>query len=154
MNKKLILAVTALLCLTPSALRAQEEVDSLAIDVQNEQAFTFTEAQLGEDDDVTQNVTVISSNRNVYANEVGYRFSPARFKYRAYGSKYNDIHINGNPVNDVERGEFRYSFCPSKTTHSRWLAWAVPTTTTSDPQASPQDSAHRSQEPTATTTHA
>ena len=26
MNKKLILAVTALLCLTPSALRAQEEV--------------------------------------------------------------------------------------------------------------------------------
>ena len=107
MEKKLKLAVMALCC-TP-ALWAQE-VDSLAIDVQTEQAFTFTEAQLGEDDDVTQNVTIISSNRNVYASEVGYRFSSARFKYRAYGSKYNDIHINGNPVNDAERGEFRYSF--------------------------------------------
>ena len=70
MNKKLIIAVTALLCLPPATMNAQqEEVDSLAIDVQNEQAFTFTEAQLGEDDDVTQNVTVISSNRNVYASE-------------------------------------------------------------------------------------
>ena len=107
MNKKLLLAAMAL-CIT-TALQAQE-VDSLAIDVQSEQAFTFTEAQLGEDDDVTQNVTVISSNRNVYAKEVGYRFSPARFKFRAYGSKYNDMYINGNPVNDVERGEFRYSF--------------------------------------------
>ena len=108
MNKKLILAVMAL-C-TSTALQAQEEVDSLALDVQTEQAFTFTEAQLGQDDDVSQNVTVISSNRNVYANEVGYRFSAARFKYRAFGAKYNDIYINGNPVNNVESGEFRYSF--------------------------------------------
>ena len=104
MNKKLILAVTAL-CAAPTLMA--QEVDNLAVDVQTEQAFTFTEAQLGEDDDVTQNVTIISSNRNVYASEVGYRFSPARFKYRAFGSKYNDIHINGNPVNDAERGEFR-----------------------------------------------
>ncbi len=107
MNKKLKLVVMAL-SLSP-ALMAQE-VDSLALDNQSEQAFTFTEAQLGEDDDVTQNVTVISSNRNVYASEVGYRFSPARFKYRAFNSKYNDMYINGNPVNDAERGEFRYSF--------------------------------------------
>ncbi len=107
MKKKLKLLVTAL-CLSPAALAQQ--ADSLAIDMQSEQAFTFTEAQLGEDDDVTQNISVISSNRNVYASEVGYRFSPARFKYRAFNAKYNDIYINGNPVNDVERGEFRYSF--------------------------------------------
>ena len=110
MNKKLILVVTALLPAATALMAQEEEIDSLALDVQTEQAFTFTEAQLGEDDDVTQNVTVISSNRNVYASEVGYRFSPARFKYRAFGSKYNDMHINGNPVNDAERGEFRYSF--------------------------------------------
>ena len=107
MNKTLKLAVMALCC-SPAAMA--QEVDSLARDLQEEQAFTFTEAQLGEDDDVTQNVTVISSNRNVYASEVGYRFSPARFKYRAFGSRYNDVYINGNPVNDAERGEFRYSF--------------------------------------------
>mgnify|MGYP002523718046 CR=1 FL=1 len=108
MNKTLRLAVLALCC--SQMAMAQEEVDSLAQSMHDEQAFTFTEAQLGEDDDVTQNTTVVSSNRNVYANEVGYRFSPVRFKYRAFNSKYNDAYINGNPVNDAERGEFRYSF--------------------------------------------
>ena len=104
MNKKLKLAVIAL-CFSPVMMA--QEVDSLAKAMQDEQAFTFTEAQLGDDDDVSQNITVVSSNRNVYASEVGYRFSPARVKYRAFGSKYNDIYINGNPVNDAERGEFR-----------------------------------------------
>jgi hypothetical protein len=123
MDKKLLLAAMAL-CAT-SALQAQE-VDSLAIDVQNEQAFTFTEAQLSEEDDVAQNVTVISSNRNVYASEVGYRFSPARFKYRAFGSKYNDMYINGNPVNDIERGEFRYSFVGGLNNQTRSQESALP----------------------------
>ena len=108
MNKKLILAVMTLM--PPAALTAQEEVDSMAVAVQNEQAFIFTEEQLDENDNATHNVTILSSNHNIYANDVGYRFSPARFKYRAYGSRYTDVHINGNPVNDAERGEFRYSF--------------------------------------------
>ena len=107
MKKTLKLLVMAL-CAAPAAM-AQEK-DSLALDMQEEEAYTFTEAQLGESDESTQNVTVISSNRNVYANEVGYRFSPARFKYRALGAKYNEMYINGNPVNDMERGQFSYSF--------------------------------------------
>lgn len=107
MKKQLKLLVIAL-AVSP-AIMAQE-IDSLAVDVQGEEAYTFTESQLGEDDGSTQGFSIISSNRNVYASEVGYRFSAARFKYRAYNSKYNDIYINGNPVNDVERGEFRYSF--------------------------------------------
>ena len=65
MNKKLKLVVMAL-CVAP-ALMAQE-VDSLGI--QDEQAFTFTEAQLGEDDDMSQNVTIINSNSNTYALSV------------------------------------------------------------------------------------
>ena len=124
MKQKLKLLVTAL-CLAPS-LWAQEATDTVAVDIQTEQAFTFTEAQLGEDDDVTQNVTIVSSNRNVYASEVGYRFSPARFKYRAFGSKYNDIHINGNPVNDAERGEFRYSFVGGLNNQTRSQESALP----------------------------
>ncbi|MBQ9187662.1 MAG: TonB-dependent receptor [Prevotella sp.] len=124
MSKKPILLAVIAICVAPD-LRAQE-VDSLAVDVQTEQAFTFTEAQLGEDDDVAQNVTVISSNRNVYASEVGYRFSPARFKYRAFGSKYNDIYINGNPVNDAERGEFRYSFVGGLNNQTRSQEAALP----------------------------
>ena len=33
----------------------------------SESAFTFTEAQLGEDDDMSQNVTIVNSNSNMYA---------------------------------------------------------------------------------------
>ncbi len=123
MRKKLNLMVMAL-CLSPVVLA--QEADSLAIDLQSEQAFTFTEAQLGEDDDVAPNITVISSNRNVYASEVGYRFSPARFKYRAFSSKYNDIYINGNPANDVERGEFRYSFVGGLNNQTRARETSLP----------------------------
>ncbi|UKK49240.1 TonB-dependent receptor [Prevotella sp. E9-3] len=123
MIKKLKLLVMAL-SLSP-VLMAQE-VDSLARDMQSEQAFTFTEAQLSEDDDVTQNITVISSNRNVYASEVGYRFSPARFKYRAFNSKYTDMYINGNPVNDAERGEFRYSFVGGLNNQTRGSETTLP----------------------------
>ena len=123
MNKKLKLAVMAL-CVAPAAMA--QEVDSLAQAMQDEQAFTFTEAQLGDDEDVTSNITLISSNRNAYASEVGYRFSPARFKYRAFGSKYNEIYINGNPVNDVERGEFRYSFVGGLNNQTRSQESALP----------------------------
>ena len=108
MRKTLELFVMALCC-SPTAM-AQEPVDSIASGLEDEQAFTFTEAQLEDDESSTQNITVISSNRNVYASEVGYRFSPARFKYRAYNAKYTDMYINGNPVNDIERGQFGYSF--------------------------------------------
>ena len=103
-----------------------QDLDSLAYDSEGEQAFSFTEAQLGSYEDEGQNVTVISSNRNAYASEVGYRFSPARFKYRAYGSKYNDIYINGNPANDAERGEFRYSFVGGLNNQTRSQEAALP----------------------------
>ena len=124
MKKTLKLAAMAL-CLAPAA-QAQTEVDSVAQMMQDEQAFTFTEAQLGGDDDVTDNITLISSNRNVYASQVGYRFSPVRFKYRAFGSKYNEIYINGNPVNDAERGEFRYSFVGGLNNQTRSQEAALP----------------------------
>ena len=78
MRKTLKLTVLALCC--SSAVCAQEPVDSTATDMQDETAFTFTETQLGDDEAASQIITIISSNRNVYANEVGYRFSPARFK--------------------------------------------------------------------------
>ena len=124
MKKKLIISVMALCC-TPAVMA--QEVDSLEqTGMQAETAFTFTEAQLGEDDDVSQNITIISSNRNVYASEVGYRFSPARFKYRAFNSKYNEMYINGNPVNDAERGEFRYSFVGGLNNQTRGQEAALP----------------------------
>ena len=128
MQKKFILAAIAL-CYAPltfaqtTVTQPDEQANNAVI---NESAFTFTEAQLGEDDNVSQNVTIIGSNSNAYASEVGYRFSAARFKYRAFGAKYNEIYINGNPVNDVERGEFRYSFVGGLNNQTRGVEAALP----------------------------
>ena len=124
MRKTLKLAVMGLCCSTAAA--AQEPVDTIAKELQDETAFTFTEAQLEDDASSTQNITVISSNRNVYANEVGYRFSPARFKYRAYNAKYTDMYINGNPVNDIERGQFGYSFVGGLNNQTRGRESSLP----------------------------
>ena len=107
MRKKLKLAVVALCCSTVAL--AQEADTLMQAGTIDESAFTFTEAQLGEDDDMSQNVTILNSNTNVYASQVGYLFSPVRFRYRAYNQKYNDIYINGAPMNDMESGQFRYS---------------------------------------------
>ena len=102
MQKKLKLAVIALCCSACAFAQTDEKQGQKAVAV-DESAFTFSESQLGEDDNVSQETTILGSNSNVYASEVGYRFSAARFKFRAFNSKYSDIYINGNPVNDAER---------------------------------------------------
>ena len=102
MQKKLIMALAALSSV--SVALAQE--DSLTV---GEAAFSFTEAQLGEDDDMTQNVSIVHSNTNLYASDVSYLFSPTRFRYRAFNQKYNSVYINGAPQNDMESGQFRFS---------------------------------------------
>ena len=112
MQKKLHLAVLALFVATTAF--AQEPQTSEVAEkeeqaVLNEQAFTFTEAQLGEDDDMSQNVSIISSNQNIFANSAGFQFSAGRFRYRAFNQKYNEIYINGAPMNDMESGQFRFA---------------------------------------------
>ena len=105
------LKLLAIVFAVASPLLAQEELtDSVeGAEILDEQAFTFTEAQLGEDDDMSQNVSIIRSNNNIFASQVGYLFSPVRFKFRAFNQKYNEIYINGAPMNDMETGQFRFS---------------------------------------------
>ena len=108
MQKQLKLVMLALCC--SASLSAQNNNTSgQTTSEANEAAFTFTEAQLGEDDNVNQNVTILNSSSNIYASGVGYLFSPVRFRYRSFNQKYNEIYINGAPVNDVERGQFAFS---------------------------------------------
>ena len=59
--KRLKLLVIAFVAASP--MLAQEVTDSLAVEGMQEQTFTFSEAQLGEDDDMSQNVTIIHSNK-------------------------------------------------------------------------------------------
>ncbi len=125
MQTKLKLAVIALCC-SNMAFAQTDNTQGQPVVTIDESAFTFTESQLGEDDNVAQEVTILGSNSNAYASNVGYRFSPARFKYRAFSSKYSDIYINGNPVNDAERGEFRYSFVGGLNNQTRSMESALP----------------------------
>ncbi len=108
MRKKLQLAV--FFCLATPLSYAQVQTTETEKDLkQDNAAFVFTESQLGEDDDMTQNVIMINSNTNIYNSNVGYLWSPARFKFRAYNSRYNDIFMNGVNVNNGETGQFNYS---------------------------------------------
>lgn len=124
MHNKLIIAVAAL-CYTPLAM-AQNDSIGLKGAVMSETAFTFTEAQLGEDEDMSQNVSIINSNSNIYASEVGYLFSPMRFRYRAFDQRYNDIYINDAPINDMETGQFRYSWVGGLNQQTRNMESSMP----------------------------
>lgn len=119
MQKKLMLALMAL----SYAPLSFAQTDSTNV---GEAAFTFTEAQLGEDDNMSQNVTIVNSNSNVYASEVGFLFSPVRFRYRALNQKYNDIYINGALANDMESGQFRYSLVGGLNQQTRNMESALP----------------------------
>lgn len=119
MQKRLLLAMMAMGC--TSLAFAQSDSTNVG-----EAAFTFTEAQLGEDDNMTQNVSIVNSNSNVYASEVGFLFSPVRFRYRALNQKYNEIYINGLPVNDMESGQFRYSMVGGLNQQTRNMESVLP----------------------------
>ena len=125
MQNKVKIAVIAL-CYAPLALAQTNNVEQKVAKNMDENAFTFTEAQLGEDDNMSQNVTILNSNSNVYASEVGYLFSPVRFRYRAFNQKYNDIYINGAPMNDMETGQFRYSGIGGLNRFTRNVDFALP----------------------------
>ena len=124
MQKKLNLAVLAMCC-APAAY-AQTDSIGYTSEAQSEAAITFTEAQLGEDDDMTQNVTIVNSNTNIYASQAGYLFSPARFRYRALDQKYNEVYINGLSMNDMENGQFRYSQVGGLNNMTRNVDFALP----------------------------
>lgn len=124
MQKKLKLVVIAA-CYSPLAF-AQVNTQEQTAKSMDESAFTFTEAQLGEDDDMSQNVTIINSANNIYASEVGYLFSPVRFRYRAFNQKYNDVYINGAKMNDMESGQFRYSLVGGLNQQTRNVDFSLP----------------------------
>lgn len=116
------------ICMVQGVFAQTDKTDSLKYDSESveESAITFTETQLGENDDVSQNVSVIGSSSNIYASNVGYLFSPMRFRYRAYNTKYNDIYINGNPMNDPERGQFGYSLVGGLNNQTRSVESTLP----------------------------
>lgn len=75
----------------------------------DKQSFTFSEGQLDNDEDVIQGSSAIAtSNDDYFLSEVGYLFSPMRFRVRAYENQYSSVYANGVLLNDAERGSFSY----------------------------------------------
>lgn len=86
---------------------AQAPVDTLTVDNAD---FTFTESQLDEDNDASQAVSFVTGSKSdPYNSEVGYLFSPMRFRVRSYDNMYNAYYMNGLQLNDMELGRFSYS---------------------------------------------
>lgn len=128
MQKQLKLLVLAI-CITQNAMAQTTTPNTKEIQAATgaeEPQFTFTESQLGEDDNRSQNVTIISSNNDLYASQVGYGFSEVRFRYRALSQKYNNIYINGMQMNDMETGQFRYSLVGGLNNQTRSMESALP----------------------------
>ena len=63
MQNKLKLAVIAL-CYAPAVFAQTDNNNNVQTPQISESAFTFTEAQLGDDEDQSQTVSVIGSNNN------------------------------------------------------------------------------------------
>ena len=81
MKQRLGLAIV-LFCLMP-ALFAQQKAKQNARE--DNASFMFTESQLNEDDDAAQSTSaLVTSNNDVYLSNVGYLFSPMRFRVRGY----------------------------------------------------------------------
>lgn len=125
MQQKLKLALLAL-CYASLTFAQNDKTKTNKNPMMDESAFTFTEAQLGEDENMTQNVIILNSSTNVYASGVGYRFSPVRFRYRALPQEYNDVYINGVPMNGMESGQFRYSMIGGLNQQTRNVDFALP----------------------------
>ena len=88
---------------------AADSLSNSEQELQDDGSFTFTESQLGENDDITTDVIQINSNNNVYLSQIGWTWSGIWFKYRALDNAYNDIYMNGVQVNNPENGRFSYS---------------------------------------------
>lgn len=105
MKQRLGLAIV-LFCLAPALFAQQKAKQNTRED---NASFMFTESQLSEDDGAAQSTQALAtSNNDVYLSNVGYLFSPMRFRVRGYDSQYNDMYINGVQFNDVETGRFSY----------------------------------------------
>ena len=105
MKQRLGLAIV-LFCLFPSLFAQQKNKQNSRED---NASFMFTESQLGEDDESAQSTfALVTSNNDVYLSNVGYLFSPMRFRVRGYDSQYSDMYINGAWFNDAETGRFSY----------------------------------------------
>ena len=103
------LQLMALLLMAAPASYAQTVANDSTV-VDNDDEFTVTESQLGENEDMTSDIIQVGSANNIYASQIGYTWGGSmRFKFRALDNRYNDVSMNGVQVNNAENGRFSFS---------------------------------------------
>ncbi|RRD80882.1 TonB-dependent receptor [Alloprevotella sp. OH1205_COT-284] len=96
-------------CIAGATAMAQiQKADTLKLHEDNAD-FTFTESQLDEDLDASQAVASVVAKNDLFLNQVGFRFSPMRFRVRALDNMYSQTYMNGLRLNDTELGRFNYA---------------------------------------------
>lgn len=99
--------MAAALCISAGAMAQEVKTDTLSAG--DDFDFSLTEGQIDEDAEAANTVTLVSSKKDPYLNEVGYTWSAMRFKYRALDNAYVGNYFNGVKLNNVENGRFSFS---------------------------------------------
>ncbi|MBR4528435.1 MAG: TonB-dependent receptor [Bacteroidaceae bacterium] len=107
MSKGAKLFVVAL-CLSTSTL-AQQEVKTDTLTTSDDFDYSLTEGQIDENAEAASTITLVSSSRDPFMDEIGFLWSPMRFKYRALDNQYVGNYINGVQFNNVETGRFSFT---------------------------------------------
>ncbi len=95
------------LCVSTGAMAQEVKTDSISSS--DEFDFSLTEGQIDEDAEAASTVTLVSSAMDPYTSQVGFQWSPMRFKYRALDNQYVGNYINGIKFNNTENGRFSFS---------------------------------------------
>ncbi|CAG5078894.1 Plug domain-containing protein [Parvicella tangerina] len=105
MNLRLIILST-LLVSAVSAAYSQKDTTAVDDTTSNFIPLFIINDDNGDDNSgQVQNISgLLQSSRDVYAKQVGFNFSFARFRMRGYDSDANTILLNGMPGNDPESG--------------------------------------------------
>ena len=104
-----VIKLLAAAMLIPTGATAQEVKTDSVTDEMEFFDFSLTEGQLDEDAEAASTVTLVQSSKDPYMNEIGYKWSAMRFKYRALDNAYVGNYINGVKFNNVENGRFSFS---------------------------------------------
>ena len=107
--KKGTFLLAALWCVAGAAARAQHPVADTVRFQDDNADFTFSESQLDEDGDFAQTISSVTAKSDPFLYNVGFRFSPMRFRVRAYDNMYANTYMNGLRLNDLELGRFNYA---------------------------------------------
>ncbi len=96
-------------CLAGATALAQvQPADTLSLQTDNTD-FTFEADQLDDEVTAAGAITSVAAQNDPFLRNVGFRFSPMRFRVRALDNQYQNTYMNGLRMNDLEMGRFNYS---------------------------------------------